>query len=128
MRPSAAGARARPAPPAALFKGAKAKAAPKPVKGKEVEEKRSWYQQTREDARPSRAAGWTTRDEIAFRKEANLKANNGVDRKDLYTDNWDGSEYKGSALNVGTVLAFIAVAAPLVGLWFAYTSYGILWG
>ncbi len=60
--------------------------------------------------------------------QANLKANNGVDRKDLYTDNWDGSEYRGSALNVGTVLAFIAVAAPLTGLWFAYATYGVLWG
>jgi hypothetical protein len=55
-------------------------------------------------------------------------ANNGVDRKDLYTDNWDGSEYKGSALNIGTVLAFIAVAAPLAGLYFAYATYGVLWG
>jgi hypothetical protein len=75
MRPSAAGARARPAPPAALFKGgAKAKAAPKPAKGKgaaeEEVDKRSWYQQTREDARPSRGAGWTTRDEIEFRRQA----------------------------------------------------------
>ena len=24
-----------------------------------------------------------------------MKANNGKDRKDLYTDNWDGAEYKG---------------------------------
>jgi hypothetical protein len=78
MRPSAAGARARPAPPAALFKGgAKAKAAPKPAKGKgaakEVEAKRSWYQQTREDAAPSRGAGWTTRDEIEFRRQASAQ-------------------------------------------------------
>ena len=24
-----------------------------------------------------------------------MKANNGKERKDLYTDNWDGAEYKG---------------------------------
>ena len=30
-----------------------------------------------------------------YRRAANLAANNGKERKDLYTDNWDGSEYKG---------------------------------
>lgn len=27
-----------------------------------------------------------------YRRAANMAANNGKERKDLYTDNWDGSE------------------------------------
>ena len=63
-----------------------------------------------------------------FRRQANLAANNGKERKDLYTDNWDGSEYKGSGFNILTLLALLAVLAPILGLFFAYQSYGELWG
>jgi hypothetical protein len=51
-----------------------------------------------------------------------------VDREDLYTDNWDGSEYKGSRWNILTVLAALFILTPVAGLIFAYFSYGIVWG
>jgi hypothetical protein len=62
------------------------------------------------------------------RRKANFEANNGKERKDLYTDNWDGDSYKGSQINVLTVLAAVTVLAPLIGLYFAFQSYGVLWG
>jgi hypothetical protein len=63
-----------------------------------------------------------------YRRAANLAANNGKERKDLYTDNWDGSEYKGSKFNILTLLAALFVLVPVLGLGFAYWSYGVLWG
>lgn len=53
---------------------------------------------------------------------------NANDRRDLYTDNWEGDEYKGSAINTLSVLAAISILTPLIGLIFAYFSYGRLWG
>ena len=35
-----------------------------------------------------------------MRREANRAANNGLERKDLYTDAWAGSEYRGSSNNI----------------------------
>jgi hypothetical protein len=64
----------------------------------------------------------------ARRREANLTANKGKDRKDLYTDNWEGSEFKGSSFNVLTVILIVSVLTPLFGIIFAYFSYGKLWG
>ena len=61
-------------------------------------------------------------------KEANAKANNGKERKDLYTDNWDGDVYKGNPVNVLSVILAISILAPLVGLVFALQTYGTLWG
>lgn len=61
-------------------------------------------------------------------KAANWAANNGRERKDLYTDNWDGSEYKGSPFNMLSLLAVLFVATPVAGLVFAYFTYGDLWG
>jgi len=84
----------------------------------------NWYEQTRAATKGSR----TVREEIAYRKAANQAANNGRERKDLYTDNWDGSEYKGSRWNILTVLALLFVLVPVAGLAFAYQSYGVLWG
>lgn len=63
-----------------------------------------------------------------YRRQANRAANNGRERKDLYTDNWDGSEYKGSSVNVLTVIGAISILAPLIGLIFALQTYGTLWG
>jgi hypothetical protein len=63
-----------------------------------------------------------------YRREANRLANNGRERKDLYTANWDGSEYKGSKFNILTVIALVSVLTPLLGLVFAYTTFGVLWG
>lgn len=62
------------------------------------------------------------------RRRANWEANNGKERKDLYTDNWAGSEYRGSGLNVLTVLLVVSVAVPALGLLFAFKTYGVLWG
>lgn len=64
----------------------------------------------------------------AQRRAANLEANNGKDRKDLYTDNWDGSEYKGSPVNILSIILVVSVLTPLAGIIFAYFTYGKLWG
>ena len=63
-----------------------------------------------------------------FRKNANRKANNGQERKDLYTDKWDGDKYKGSPVNILSVLVVVSVAVPLIGLIIAYYTYGTVWG
>lgn len=89
---------------------------PKAEKRQTVDYGRDWYAQTREAAQPRR----TTRKEIEYRRQANFEANNGKERKDLYTDNWDGDKYKGSPLNILTVLAAISVLVPVLGLIFAY--------
>ncbi|GIL73741.1 hypothetical protein Vretimale_5380 [Volvox reticuliferus] len=82
-----------------------------------------WYKKTRELARPR-----TVREEIEYRRQANLIANNGKERKDLYTDNWDGSEYKGSPFNILTLVGALFILTPVAGLVFAYYTYGTLWG
>mmetsp|Transcript_34466 Transcript_34466/g.47755 ORF Transcript_34466/g.47755 Transcript_34466/m.47755 type:complete len:145 (+) Transcript_34466:73-507(+) len=61
-------------------------------------------------------------------KAANEAANNGKERKDLYTDNWEGDVYKGKRINILTVLILFAVGTPVAGLVFAYATYGKLWG
>lgn len=91
-----------------------------PAKGK-VEYGNNWYKQTNTPRR-------TVRDEIATRRAANLAANKGQDRKDLYTDNWDGSEYKGSPFNILNIILVVSVLTPLAGIIFAYFTYGKLWG
>lgn len=63
-----------------------------------------------------------------YRRQANLEANNGRERKDLYTDNWDGAEYKGSPWNILNLLLALSILAPIAGLIFAFQTYGILWG
>jgi len=50
------------------------------------------------------------------------------EREDLFTDNWDGDEYKGSNFNELTVGLGIAIAMPILGLVFAAATYGKLWG
>ena len=64
----------------------------------------------------------------AERRAANWAANNGRERKDLYTDKWDGAEYKGSPVNILTVILAISVLVPLAGIIFATQTYGTLWG
>jgi len=89
-----------------------------------VEYGASWYEATRQASSPKR----TVREELQRRRDANEAANNGKDRKDLYTDNWDGSEYKGSQFNILNLLVALFVLVPVLGLVFAYFSYGDLWG
>ncbi|KAF6258421.1 hypothetical protein COO60DRAFT_1701307 [Scenedesmus sp. NREL 46B-D3] len=91
---------------------------------KQVSYGKDWYEQTRNAAKPAR----TVREELEYRREANRLANNGRERKDLYTANWDGSEYKGSKFNILTVIALVSVLTPLLGLAFAYATFGVLWG
>ncbi|KAI8114137.1 hypothetical protein M9434_002263 [Picochlorum sp. BPE23] len=91
---------------------------------KEVSYGRDWYQQTRDAMNTKRSA----REEMEIRREANRKANNGRDREDLYTDNWDGDVYKGNRVNILSVLVAISVLAPLIGIIFALNTYGTLWG
>lgn len=50
------------------------------------------------------------------------------ERDDLYSDNWDGDEYKGSNFNELTVGLGIAIATPVIGLLIAAATYGKLWG
>ncbi|KAF8058884.1 hypothetical protein HT031_005452 [Scenedesmus sp. PABB004] len=88
----------------------------------QVEYGAGWYEATRQ------APARTVREEIAYRKEANRLANNGRERKDLYTEAWDGSEWKGGNVNVLTVIAAISVLVPLLGLAFAFFTFGELWG
>ncbi|KAG2444523.1 hypothetical protein HXX76_001270 [Chlamydomonas incerta] len=105
---------------AANKKAPAGKAAPS---GKSLDYGADWYTKTRELSRPR-----TVREEIEYRKEANRAANNGKERKDLYTDNWDGSEYKGSPFNILTLVGALFILTPVLGLWFAYATYGELWG
>ncbi|MEW5314540.1 MAG: hypothetical protein WDW38_006029 [Sanguina aurantia] len=82
-----------------------------------------WYENTRQQGTKR-----TIREEIEYKKQANLIANNGQERKDLYTDNWDGGEYKGSSINILTVLIALSIGVPIAGIIFAFKTYGILWG
>eukprot|EP00240_Pyramimonas_obovata_P006194 CAMPEP_0118932934 /NCGR_PEP_ID=MMETSP1169-20130426/10713_1 /TAXON_ID=36882 /ORGANISM="Pyramimonas obovata, Strain CCMP722" /LENGTH=309 /DNA_ID=CAMNT_0006875641 /DNA_START=95 /DNA_END=1028 /DNA_ORIENTATION=+ len=51
-----------------------------------------------------------------------------VDRPDLYSDNWDGDVYVGSGWNELSVGLAIAIAVPVLGLIFALSTKGTLWG
>jgi hypothetical protein len=79
-----------------------------------------WYAATREASRPS-----NVREELARRKAANEVTYR--DRR-LNSDAWEGSEYRGSRWNILTLLAALFVLVPVLGLAFAYQTYGVLWG
>ncbi|KAF5830439.1 hypothetical protein DUNSADRAFT_14577 [Dunaliella salina] len=83
-----------------------------------------WYEQTREAAKLRRSP----REELQRRRLANRIANNGQERKDLFTNNWEGDQYKGSPVNILTVLVALLVLTPTAGLIFARFTYGTLWG
>lgn len=102
----------------------KRKGADEPAQRQTVQYGADWYEQTRRAAKPVR----TVREELERRRQANLEANNGKERKDLYTDNWAGSEYRGSPFNILTLLAALFFLVPIAGLAFAYFTYGDLWG
>ena len=61
-------------------------------------------------------------------KAANRAANGGKERKDLVSENWDGADYRGSNINILTVIVGLFVLVPLIGLVFAYFTWGTLWG
>jgi len=99
-------------------------AAKRPVKTGKVDYGKDWYAQTRQNARRFK----TVKEELEYYRKANWEANNGRERKDLYTENWDGDVYKGSRWNILNLLIILFVAVPLFGLLFAYQTYGTLWG
>lgn len=84
----------------------------------EVDYGNNWYEQTRNAAKIS-----NTKQYMKEWREANRN-----DRRDLYTDQWDGDEYKGSPFNILTFLIVVAVGTPAIGIWFALSSYGTVWG
>eukprot|EP00976_Prorocentrum_cordatum_P087263 1186835-Prorocentrum_minimum.AAC.5 len=51
-----------------------------------------------------------------------------VDRPDLYSDQWEGDKYVGSGWNELSVGLAIAIAVPVIGLIFALSTKGTLWG
>lgn len=51
-----------------------------------------------------------------------------VDREDLYTDNWEGDVYVGSRWNVLSVGLALTIAVPVLGIIFALSTRGVLWG
>eukprot|EP00747_Dinoflagellata_sp_TGD_P187173 gnl/TRDRNA2_/TRDRNA2_44695_c0_seq1.p1 gnl/TRDRNA2_/TRDRNA2_44695_c0~~gnl/TRDRNA2_/TRDRNA2_44695_c0_seq1.p1 ORF type:complete len:196 (+),score=30.57 gnl/TRDRNA2_/TRDRNA2_44695_c0_seq1:52-639(+) len=89
----------------------------------EVEYGANWYEQTRKAIAQQNSKEYMDR----YRK-ANLEANKGREREDLYTDKWDGDVYKGSRVNILTVLIAFFVLTPVAGLIFANLTYGKLWG
>ena len=72
---------------------------------------RNWFEETRQ------AASQTRRPKSEY-----------VDRSDLYTDNWDGDTYKGSGVNILTVLIGLSLGVPVIGLVIAYFTWGEYWG
>jgi len=57
-----------------------------------------WYTSTRQAAKST----LTVREELERRRAANSAANNGRERKDLYTDNWCGALIK--ILSLGKIV------------------------
>jgi len=45
----------------------------------------------------------------------------------LYSANWQGDVYVGSKWNIMTVLMAVSILVPVMGLVFAWASYGTLW-
>eukprot|EP00241_Pyramimonas_parkeae_P009932 CAMPEP_0114255106 /NCGR_PEP_ID=MMETSP0058-20121206/17372_1 /TAXON_ID=36894 /ORGANISM="Pyramimonas parkeae, CCMP726" /LENGTH=132 /DNA_ID=CAMNT_0001369443 /DNA_START=73 /DNA_END=468 /DNA_ORIENTATION=- len=83
-----------------------------------------WYTQTKQYS----VRKTNSKQFYAKYKAANEAANNGKERKDLYSDAWDGDVYKGKEkVNILTVLIALFIGVPVLGLIFAYQSYGVLW-
>eukprot|EP00746_Dinoflagellata_sp_MGD_P001532 gnl/MRDRNA2_/MRDRNA2_102903_c0_seq1.p1 gnl/MRDRNA2_/MRDRNA2_102903_c0~~gnl/MRDRNA2_/MRDRNA2_102903_c0_seq1.p1 ORF type:complete len:225 (+),score=43.53 gnl/MRDRNA2_/MRDRNA2_102903_c0_seq1:96-770(+) len=88
----------------------------------DVEYGQDWYSQTRNAIKKQNTRSGQQAYLDAWR-EANKN-----DRRDLYTEKWDGDEYKGSPFNILNVLIFLFIATPVFGLIFAQATYGKLWG
>eukprot|EP01025_Chloroclados_australasicus_P069820 TRINITY_DN990_c0_g3_i1.p2 TRINITY_DN990_c0_g3~~TRINITY_DN990_c0_g3_i1.p2 ORF type:complete len:150 (+),score=9.36 TRINITY_DN990_c0_g3_i1:81-530(+) len=48
--------------------------------------------------------------------------------QDLYSANWEGGEYVGKKWNIMTFILSLSFLIPILGLVFAYFTYGKLWG
>ena len=90
-------------------------------RGEEVGYGTNWYEQTR-------AGGTARRRTDRQILEAWKKANVGKDRRDLYTEKWDGDVYKGSGFNILNLLVLLFFLVPAVGILVAYKGYGVWWG
>ena len=118
MRTAASSPRIRPGPTTAAKRGGAAALhrhrlpAPRSAGGGGEGPERNWFEETRNASTQKRAPP---------KKEF-------IDRPDLYTDNWDGETYKGSRWNILTVILALTFAVPLIGLIFAWFSYGRYWG
>lgn len=77
------------------------------------------------DSKSSEQQSKTARDQIAAKQ---LEARKRKDRADLFTDNWGGDVWKGSKVNVLSIILAVSVLVPLGGLLFAYLTFGTLWG
>lgn len=90
----------------------------------EIEYGENWYSATRKAIKETSS---NSKYMDRWRK-ANYEANNGMDRKDLYTDAWAGDEYQGSKFNILTLLGGLFVLVPVLGIAFALSTKGVLWG
>ncbi|KAL0023843.1 hypothetical protein WJX77_010573 [Trebouxia sp. C0004] len=77
------------------------------------------------DSKSSEQQSKAVRDQLAARQ---LEARKRKDRGDLFTDNWGGDVWKGSKINVLSVILAVSILVPLGGLLFAYLTFGTLWG
>ncbi len=81
-------------------------------------------------AKPQLLGGKTIGEELTLLRQQYLaseaRASQGEAR--LQSDKWDGDVYIGSRWNELSVLYLIFLVTPLVGLLFAWLSYGVYWG
>lgn len=81
-------------------------------------------------AKPELLGGKTIGEELTLLRQqyldAEARASQGESR--LQSDNWDGDVYIGSRWNELSILYLIFMLTPLLGLLFAWASYGVYWG
>ena len=46
----------------------------------------------------------------------------------LYSDSWAGDAWRGSKFNILTIIVIVSLLAPVLGLIFAWQTYGVYWG
>eukprot|EP00775_Hariotina_reticulata_P007696 gene7696-7895_t len=81
-------------------------------------------------AKAPKLGGATLGEELSLMQQAYERKERDVEndmQKHLYTNNWQGDVYVGSNVNILTVIMGLTIAIPLLGLLFAYLSYGTLW-
>ena len=74
--------------------------------------------------------GKTIGEELSLIRERYLEAEARASKSEarLYDANWDGDVYVGSRWNELSVLYLIFLLTPILGLFFAWMSYGVYWG
>jgi hypothetical protein len=74
--------------------------------------------------------GKTLGEELVLLREAYTKDEQDKEKEmeaKLYSGNWEGDVYVGSNWNMLTLITGLIFVVPIVGLLFAYLSYGTLW-